>query len=87
VTLYFWQEGYHDNYLEGFEFKGDPEDLVFSAEEFSEIYHNEHDGWESGWPITWAISDENGTLLGRVIVERESIPTFYGAIVREERKL
>ena len=38
--------------------------------------HSNHGGWESSWPLTFAIYGQDSQLLGRYSVDRESIPHF-----------
>lgn len=45
------------------------------AEDAAQSYHQNNDGWEDSWPLTFAISVE-GEYLGRFTVELEFEPTF-----------
>ncbi len=51
------------------------QDAHGSAEECAEHYHDNHDGWESVWPldVTLYDGDEN---LGTFVVEMEAEPIF-----------
>lgn len=47
------------------------------AEECAEDYHYNHDGWEASWPLTICIrTEENGPVVGRFEVDRETVPSF-----------
>ena len=52
-----------------------PRDPEWIAEDAAEQYHNEHDGWESRWPITFEVFDGEKSL-GRFQVELEAEPVF-----------
>jgi hypothetical protein len=52
-------------------------DFEIMAEHCAEDYHNNHDGWESSWPLEFRIW-EDGVLVARISVERESRPHFSG---------
>ena len=85
MKAYFWREGYQGSFDEGYEFEvNDFSDLEYRAEKFSQHYFCNLDGWESSWPITWNISDEDGILRGRVKVEMEMDPSFYGRLMKKE---
>lgn len=54
------------------------------AELCADDFHNRHGGWESEWPLTFAIYDsEEGDECCRVTVERETCPVFAGRMIRE----
>lgn len=50
--------------------------LEDAAETAASDYHHHHNGWESSWPLTFIIFDENRNELGRWMVEREARPVF-----------
>jgi hypothetical protein len=39
-------------------------------------FHDEHDGWESTWPLLLELYAMDGGSLGRYQVQREMLPTF-----------
>ena len=49
----------------------------WTAQEAAEDYHNNHDGWEAIWPLTFVILDDGGNEKARYSVEREYDPVFY----------
>lgn len=53
-----------------------------SAEAASD-FHSNHDGWECSWPLEFVILREDGSEVGRYLVERESEPVFYASRVKE----
>jgi hypothetical protein len=53
-----------------------PGDLGWVAEAAAKDFHSNHDGWESDWPLTFAICDIYGNRLGRAVVDRETVPQF-----------
>jgi hypothetical protein len=53
-----------------------------TAIEVAEDYHSEHDGWESTWPLTFALyKTEEGPEVARYGVEREYDPHFLATKV------
>ena len=52
----------------------DAEDVAATA---AENFHDQHDGWESSWPITFEILDEADISLGSFQVDRELVPHFF----------
>lgn len=50
--------------------------LGFAATEAAEDYHDGHDGWEAKWPRTFVLYREDGSEIGRAVVEREAVPSF-----------
>lgn len=54
-----------------------------AACEAASDFHSNRDGWESSWPIQFAMYYD-GELKAVVEVEREWEPTFCGSIVKEE---
>jgi len=48
----------------------------FTAEGAADIYHDNYGGWESSWPMTITLVDDNGTESDWD-VDRESVPSFY----------
>jgi|WetSurMetagenome_2_1015567.scaffolds.fasta_scaffold183234_3 hypothetical protein len=57
--------------------------LDYVAEDAAQDYHDRHDGWESVWPLTIVILDEELNELGRFSVEREAVPQFHAT--KEEK--
>jgi hypothetical protein len=57
----------------------DPDELGYIAEECAEDYHNNHDGWEASWPVTFVMWDHRGEELGTCEVSRETAPVFQAA--------
>ena len=49
------------------------------AQECGEDYHDEHDGWESSWPIKVYLYDGDGEPKGVFEVFMESQPHFYAS--------
>lgn len=45
------------------------------ADDLATDYHDNHDGWESSWPIVLTIY-RDGCQVARFSVEREMKPTF-----------
>ena len=52
------------------------EDMEWLAEDCAKNYHNQHDGWESSWPITITIYRLDETKLGSFEVDRDVEPVF-----------
>lgn len=52
------------------------EDPNYVAEEAALEYHDEHDGFETNWPILIQLFDENNKSIGIQKVEREFEPVF-----------
>lgn len=52
------------------------DDLDLAVEDFADYYHDNMDGWESQWPLTVCVANENGDLLGIFKVEREYQTVF-----------
>lgn len=59
--------------------KWDSKDLDYVAEDAAENYHSYHDGWESSWPLTFVILDDDLNELGRFSVDREAVPQFHAS--------
>jgi hypothetical protein len=47
------------------------------AEDAAQDYFDNHDGWESTWPLTFVILDEDLNELGSFVVEMEAVPQFW----------
>lgn len=47
------------------------------AEEASEDFFDNHDGWETTWPVTLYIWNDKGEYLGASVVNVEYSPSFY----------
>ena len=56
--------------------RGDQRDTAIEA---ADDYHSNHDGWESRWPLTFDLyeNEEGGAAFARFEVERESVPEFW----------
>lgn len=79
----FWYSVVEDGPdAERYEHKGNwfiprPREARMAAEEAAEDYWQNHDGWESTWPLTFALYEtEDGPELHRFRVEEESEPVF-----------
>jgi len=85
-TLHFWIEAhsatFDDAYPLEVDWLGDDDDVRWAAEQYAEHHHYNHDGWEDIWPIIFTVATPDGKILGRVSVERESRPHFYGTTVK-----
>jgi hypothetical protein len=47
------------------------------AAEVAEDYHSNHDGWESSWPLTFALYEtEDGPEKARFSVDRATVARF-----------
>ena len=61
------------------------DDPDYLAEECAEHYHNNHDGWEATFPLTFAMYEtEDGPERARMIVDREDVPSFTATKVETE---
>jgi len=81
----FWIEDHGETINDGEEFVSAcslKDGLDYIAEVYAEYYHDNRDGWDVTWPITFSISRE-GVYLGDVSVERESRPHFSASIVKK----
>lgn len=67
-------QGAEDSYQ--IESNNEPEFLEYVAQDAAMDYHNNHDGWESSWPLDFIILDEEGRELGRFEIDREYDPCF-----------
>jgi hypothetical protein len=47
-----------------------------TAENAAENHFSHHDGWESSWPLTFVLVEDDGSTSSWV-VELESVPQFY----------
>jgi len=55
-----------------------PMEQIGIAKRCAEDYHANHNGWDSSWPLTFALhTDEDGPEIARLTVEREMEPEFY----------
>lgn len=54
-------------------------DLEDVAAECGEDYHDNHDGWESSWPLTVYLYDGDGSPKGAFEVFREDRYAFYAS--------
>jgi hypothetical protein len=65
---------------------GNPVDRGIAASGCAEDYNNEHDGWESSWPVNlWMFASEEGPAIDRFVVEKEVEPVFRPIRPRAER--
>ena len=71
------------NFAEEFETTWDLDDLDYIATDIAEYYHDNCDGWENSWPLTFIIWDMEDKELGRFLVERESQPVFSASQIKE----
>jgi len=53
----------------------------YIAEDAAQDYFDNHDGWESTWPLTFIILDENLNELGQFVIEMEAVPQFWATKV------
>lgn len=54
-----------------------PHEQKMIADLCAEDYWDNHDGWESHWPLIFILhTEEDGEEIARLIVEMESRPTF-----------
>ena len=81
-TYKIWAPVYGETVDDHGDFNSVYDDLEYVAEDFADYYHDNCDGWECSWPITFHIADENGKLLGVVEVDRETRPSFVGKVVK-----
>lgn len=60
-----------------------PMEQTLIAERCAEDYHSNHDGWESNWPLTFALhATEDGPEVARLNIDREAVPHFYASHVK-----
>ena len=57
-------------------FCGTGKPLWLAAEQAAEYHHNQQGGWESTWPFTIVIIDDDLRELARYSVDREAVPHF-----------
>ena len=54
-------------------------------EQCADDYWSEHDGWESSWPLTFTLHQEEGGLeVARSVIEMEAEPRFYARDVQAD---
>ena len=59
-------------------------DQEMMAAECAADHHENHDGWESSWPLVISLHDPaTKQVIVRLSVEREFDPTFSAAIINE----
>jgi hypothetical protein len=58
---------------------------LFAAEEAAEHFHDNHDGWESTWPLVFVLLDDDLNELGRFSVDREAVPHFIAMRITEDK--
>lgn len=61
----------------------DDDSADWIAEDAADDYHSNHDGWESHWPLTFRIWNDQGTLLGDYSVERDYDPVFHASKIEK----
>jgi hypothetical protein len=62
-----------------------PWEISMAAEDCADDYHSRHDGWESSWPLVFALyREEDGPELARFDIDREAVPQFTAALVKEK---
>jgi hypothetical protein len=60
-----------------------PMEQTLIAARCAEDYHSNHDGWESNWPLTFALhATEEGPEVARLEIDREAVPHFYASHVK-----
>jgi hypothetical protein len=52
------------------------EDPIGAAELAAKDHYDNHDGWDSSWPMSFVILGENKEPLGRFLVDMEDEPVF-----------
>lgn len=52
------------------------DDLGWIAEDAAVDWFNNHDGYESSWPLEFQILRMDGTEIGRFIVDMQPVPAF-----------
>jgi hypothetical protein len=84
--LRFWIEEQSETVEDAHLFEVDQfsaeDDLCWAAEQYAEYYHDNRDGWESPWPITFSIASDEKVFLAKVSVDREARPHFHGTKVK-----
>lgn len=86
TTFSYWIKDHGGSFKDGYNFEVafgikepfDQSDIEHIAEEAAEDYHQNRDGWDCSWPITFTVATEDGKEIGDVQVERESVPHFSG---------
>lgn len=70
---------FKDSY--NFEHDMEPNDLWLDSivVDCAQDYHDNHDGWDSRWPLIIYLFTFNGDFLGKFKVEKESQPCFYAS--------
>ena len=58
--------------------------VTWMAEAAAQDYWDNHDGWETSWPINITIWDADGNKLGECEVEMETVPTFSAGEITAE---
>lgn len=54
-------------------------------EECADDYWSKHNGWESSWPLTFSLhNEENGSEIGRFTIEMEAEPRFYATVKKND---
>lgn len=79
-----YDHGVDDGYKVETSWHLDDEALGYIAEDAAEDFYNNCDGWESEWPLTFIIWDNDGKEMGRYRVVIESAPLFTASEIKEE---
>ena len=75
-----WRDDYGETVDDALTFEDSDTDLEGVGTSYGEHYWDNYDGWECAWPIVFNIADADGKFLGKVSVEMETVPAFYGRI-------
>jgi hypothetical protein len=59
------------------------DDPLLVAEAAADDYFDEHDGWESRWPLVFRLFTEDGEEVGDFLVELEARPHFSAGRVEK----
>ena len=58
-------------------------DCEYIAEDAAEDHFDNHDGWESTWPLTFVLYDEGKNEIGRFLVQQDARPDFHATKEQE----
>jgi hypothetical protein len=56
----------------------------YALEDAAQDHFECHDGWESRWPLTFSLVDENGAEYARAVMRREDRPEFFADMLTPE---
>lgn len=80
---YFWIPSHGETFETSDSFASNhSDDLRYAAEEYAEHYHDNRDGWECSWPISFTVARPDGLVLGTVEVDREMQAVFRGSVLK-----